>query len=93
MFLLHFDFFQFPRVLIQLYVSMRKDMCYISFITWQKNYKIISMDEKFSVFTLGYVNTALNQSAFITHKCCIINCNKTFSRLLILILLQRKLSA
>ena len=28
---------------------------------------------KFSVFTLSYVNTALNQSAFRIHKCYIIN--------------------
>ena len=28
---------------------------------------------KFSVFTLSYVNTALNQSVFKIHKCYIIN--------------------
>ena len=27
---------------------------------------------KFSVFTLSYINTALNQSAFRTHKCYIV---------------------
>ena len=30
-------------------------------------------DGKFSVFTLSYVNTALNQSAFIIQKCYIRN--------------------
>ena len=85
-FLLNFDI---------MYISMPKEMFYISFITWQKIIKLLQLmsNGKFSVFTLGNVNTALNQSAFRTHKSYIINFNITFSRLLILILLQSNLSA
>ena len=34
-------------------------------------------DGKFSVFTISYVNTALNQSTFRSRKCYIINANNT----------------
>ena len=33
---------------------------------------VFTVGGKFSVFTLSYVNTALNQSAFTIHKCYII---------------------
>ena len=40
-----------------------------------QEFSVFTSGGKFSVFTLSYVNTALNQSAFRIHKCYIINKN------------------
>ena len=67
------SFFQFPLVLILLYIN-RKIFLYFFYNTAQNNTKLLqwTSDGKFSVFTLSYVNTALNQSSFRIHKFYII---------------------
>ena len=49
-------------------------MIYFFYNIAQDNTKLLQRKSggKFSVFTLSYVNTALNQSAFRIHKCYII---------------------
>ena len=54
-------------------------MFYIFFIIYSnvktrriRKISVFTSGGKFSVFTLSYVNTALNQSAFWIHKCYII---------------------
>ena len=52
-----------------------KNVLYFFYNIAQKNTKLLQWisDRKFPVFTLSYVNTALNQSAFRIHKRYIIN--------------------
>ena len=59
-------------------ISTRKNVLYLFYNTAMskarriRKISVFPSGGKFSVFTLSYVNTALNQSAFRIHKCYII---------------------
>ena len=57
-----------------MYIYTEKNVLYFFYNMAQKNTKLLQWmsDGKISKFTLSYVDTALNQSAFSIHKCYII---------------------
>ena len=74
MFSLNFEFFSISTSIDITVYQNGKNVLYFFYNIAQKNTKLLEWmsDGKFSAFTLIYVNTALNKSAFKIHKWYII---------------------